>query len=144
MVYVLWFAFYRHGGGTSAISYAKGISLMLRRSRIKSAMTIKTRDSLPRFRVLRVNQKTKGLILNEEKKTILSRPERNLSVFRGEWLLMTVLTWAQSSVKSRCGRTKDCKSTTKCLSGEKTKLSVNWILLSKSSQQHLALSWTAS
>ena len=73
---------------------------MLRRSRInrgsetamKTAMTIKTRDSLPRFRVLRVNQKTKGLILNEEKKTVLSRPERNLDVFRGEWLLMTVLT----------------------------------------------------
>jgi len=92
MVCVLWFAFYRHGGGTSAISCAKGISLMLRRSRIKSAMTIKTRDSLPRFRVLRVNQKTKGLILNEEKKTVLSLPERNLDVFRGEWLLMTVLT----------------------------------------------------
>lgn len=91
-----------------------------------------------------INQKTKGLTLNEEKKTVLSRPERNLDVFRGEWLLMTVLTWAQSSVKSRCGRTKECKSTTRCLSGEKTKLSVNWILLSKSSQQHLALSWTAS
>ena len=39
-----------------------------------------------------VNQKTKGLTLNEEKKTVLSLPERNLSVFRGEWLLMTVLT----------------------------------------------------
>ena len=39
-----------------------------------------------------INQKTKGLILNEEKKTVLSLPERNLSVFRGEWLWMTVLT----------------------------------------------------
>ncbi len=39
-----------------------------------------------------INQKTKGLILNEEKKTVLSRPERNLDVFRGEWLLKTVLT----------------------------------------------------
>ena len=39
-----------------------------------------------------VNQKTKGLTLNEEKKTVLSRPERNLGVFLGEWLLKTVLT----------------------------------------------------
>jgi len=109
-----------------------------------SAMTAKARGSPPWSHVLRVNQKTKGLTFNEEKKTVLSRPERNLSAFRGEWLLKTVLTWVQISVKSRCGKTKDCNSTTRCLSSEKTKLSVNWILLSKSSQQHLALNWITS
>ena len=94
--------------------------------------------------LVRMNQKTKGLIFNEEKKTIRSWPERNLRAFFGEWLSKICRTWTRTSFKSRCGKTKDCKLITSCFSREKTKLSVNWILLSKSSQQHLALNWSAS
>ncbi len=101
-------------------------------------------NSIPRKGNLLLSQKTKGLSFSEEKYTIRSRPERNKSVFRGEWLLKTVLTRAHISVKSKRGKIKDCRLTIKCLSGEKTKLSVNWILLSKSSQQHLALNWSPS
>ncbi len=54
-----------------------------------------------------VNQKTKGFNRKEEKKTILSRPERNMRVFRGEWLLKTVPTLTPISVKSIRGSTKD-------------------------------------
>ena len=101
-------------------------------------------NSIPRMGNLLLSQKTKGLSFSEEKYTIRSRPERNISVFRGKWLLRTVLTRAHISVKSKRDKIKDCRLTIKCLSGEKTKLSVNCILLSKSSQQHLALNWGPS
>jgi len=101
-------------------------------------------NSIPRKGNLLLSQKTKGLSFSEEKYTIRSRPERNLSVFFREKLLKAPLTWLHKSVKSRKGKIKDCRLIIRCLSGEKTKLSVNWILLSKSSQQHLALNWSAS
>ena len=90
----------------------------------------KARGTRSQSRVTEGYQKTKGLSFSEEINTIHSCPERNLSVFLEDWLLKTVFTWAQVSVRLRWGRIKDCKLTTKCLSGEKTKLSVNWMRLS--------------
>ena len=95
----------------------------------------------PQGNLIESYQKTKGLSFSEEKNTIRSRPERNLSVFLEERLLKRVFSCAKISDKSRWGRMKDCRLTIRCFSNEKTKLSVNWILLSKSSQQHLALNW---
>ena len=42
--------------------------------------------------LVRAYQKTKGLSFSEEKNTIRSRPERNLSVFLKERLLKLVVT----------------------------------------------------
>ena len=86
-------------------------------------------------------QKTNGLSRKAEKNTSLSLAERKGGIFRAVKIWKACFVFGIRSWRSRWAKTKGRKWMSRCFSGEKTKLSVNWILLSKSSQQHFALNW---
>ena len=85
-----------------------------------------------------MNQKTNGFNRKAEKNTSLSRPETKWGIFREVKKWKARCTFGIKSIRSKGTNTKGWKWMSKCFSGEKTKLS-NCRMLSKSSQQHLAL-----
>lgn len=92
----------------------------------------------------RIFQKTKGLSLKQEKKTDLSLPEKKSDLSREK---LCRNTWTASSeivVLSMTGNATERKKIVRCFSGENVKLSVNWILLSKSSQHPFVSKWAAA
>lgn len=87
--------------------------------------------------------KTKGFNFRFEMKNSQALPLGKKGIFQ---ILNPSLTWFNSDTRrciSRWTKVKGWKCVSCCFMGEKVKQSVNWILLSKSSQQDFLSKWIA-